>query len=298
MAQTRLIDLMNEQGVFPQNWKAKEDVNQDAVDAIAPLIFSELTNTDIVAHNIAAYSNSVAEYDSKKVNSEVIAELPMFIDMMPANGLVVDLAAGHLKDTLYMVAPEKRDSLNKEGVVSPSDGKTLNVVPIEGSLAFLDGCIYKLENQMDQVPLVVRGDFMAPGSGSVYAGYNDHLENVFTKGKVEPVLDGIWSCAGQMVHMMPGKLEENITQWSEFLKPNGIFVASYIKRKEGQDEMKLLASRSAPGEIKVFSHYTDVEVEKAFNNSGLEIVKHTSGDYDGHGYKLNDFFGSGFYRKK
>lgn len=297
MAQTRLIDLLNEQGVFPQQWKSKEEVNQGAVDAVAPLVLSRLSAKDIVDHNIAAYSASVQEYDSKKVNSEVIQELPMFMDFMPKNGLVLDLAAGHLKDTLYMVDPNSRTRLNREGVISPKDNKVLRVIPLEGSLEFLDQCEHKIADHMAQVPLIVHGDFMTPGFGNVYTATDSKLIDIFTQGKVQPVLDGIWSCAGQLVHMVPGKLRENLEQWAKFLKDDGIYAVSYIKRKEGQGEMKLLASRSAPGEIKVFSHYSDKEVEDSFNSFGFKLIKHTSGDYDGHGFKLNDFFGSGFYKK-
>ncbi|MBC8435284.1 hypothetical protein H8D91_02160 [archaeon] len=297
MAQTRLIDLMNELGVYPQNWKAKEDVNQAAVDAIAPLVFPKLSNQDIVDHNIAAYSNSVAEYDSKKVNSEVIQELPMFMDLMPENGLVVDLAAGHLKDTLYMVDPSSRARLNREGVISPQDNKALYVVPIEGSRAFLEGCDYKLEDHMDRVPLIVHGDFMKPGQGRAYYSGLGELTSIFTEGNVQPVLDGIWSCAGQMVHMAPGKLEENVAQWSRFLKPEGVFAVSYWRKGENNEDMKLLASRSAPGEIKVFSHFSDEEVDSAFDSAGLTLMNHTIGDYDGHGHKMEGVFGNGFYKK-
>ena len=297
MTQTRLIELLNEQGVFPQQWKSKEEVNQGVVDAVAHSVLSRLSAKDIVDHNIAAYSASVQEYDSKKVNSEVIQELPMFIDLMPKNGLVLDLAAGHLKDTLYMVDPNSRARLNREGVISPRENKVLRVIPLEGSLEFLDQCEHKIADYMNQVPLMIHGDFMTPGFGEVYTATDSKLINIFTRGQVQPVLDGIWSCAGQLVHMVPGKLGENLEQWAKFLKDEGIYAVSYIKRKEGQDEMKLLASRSAPGEIKVFSHYSDKEVEESFSSFGFKLIKHTSGDYDGHGYKLNDFFGSGFYKR-
>lgn len=297
MVRTRLVELLNEQGVFPQDWKTKEEVNQEAVDRVAPDVLSKLSPKDIVDHNIFAYSASVKEYDSKKVNSEVIPELPMFIDMMPENGLVLDLAAGHLKDTLYMVDPSSRERLNKEGVISPRNNKSLRVIPLEGSLEFLDQCEYKLVDHMSRVPLIVNGDFMNPGLGEVYTSTDSKLIKIFTEGQVQPVLDGIWSCAGQLVHMVPGKLKENLGQWTNFLKDEGLYAVSYIKRKEGQGEMKLLASRSAPGEIKVFSHYSDGEVEESFNSLGFKLVKHTNGDYDGHGFKMDDFFGSGFYKR-
>jgi hypothetical protein len=297
MAQTKLIQLINEEGVFPQNWTRKEEVDQKSIDSITEKILAKLTPQDIVEHNLAAYSNSVEEYGQKESNRLATPDLPHFINLMPNNGLVLDIAAGHLRDSRYMIDPGCRYELNKKGMVSPSPDKILRVNPLEGSLEFIKRNFYKLQPSLNSVPLIVRGDFMKPGEGEVFYSSDKELEPVFTQGKLKPVLDGIWSCAGYMVHMVPGKLGETTARWLETLKDGGVFAVSYIKRKEGNGPVKLLASMSAPGEIKVFSHYTQAEVDEAFISAGMNLIKTSSGDYGGHGYIMSDFFGDSMYRK-
>jgi len=298
MAQTKLILLINEEGIFPQNWTRKDEIDQASIDSITEKILARLTPQDIVEHNLAAYSNSVEEYGQKESNRLATPDLPHFIDIMPNNGLVLDLAAGHLRDSWYMIDPGCRDELNKEGMISPSPDKRLRVIPLEGSLEFIKRNLYKLQPNLNSVPLIVRGDFMKPGEGEAFYSNDKKLGSVFTKGKLKPVLDGIWSCAGYMVHMVPGKLNETTARWAETLKHGGVFAVSYIKRKEGHGMIKLLASRSAPGEIKVFSHYTPDEVDKAFISAGMKLIGASSGDYGGHGYIMSDFFGDSMYRKE
>lgn len=297
MAQTRLMQLINEEGVFPQKWTRKDEVDQASIDSITEKILAKLTPQDIVEHNIAAYSNSVEEYGQKESNRLATPDLPHFIDIMPNNGLVLDLAAGHLRDSQYMIDPSCRDELNKKGMVSPPPDKRLRVIPLEGSVEFIKRNLYKLQPNLASVPLIVRGDFMKPGEGEAFYSNDKELESVFTQGKLKPVLDGIWSCAGYMVHMVPGKLDETTARWLETLKTGGVFAVSYIKRKEGNGPIKLLASMSAPGEIKVFSHYTPTEVDKAFSSAGMKLIGTSSGDYGGHGYIMSDFFGDSMYRK-
>jgi hypothetical protein len=297
MAQTKLIQLINDEGVFPQNWTKKDEVDQKSIDSITEKILAKLTPQDIVEHNIAAYSNSVEEYGQKESNRLATPDLPHFIDLMPNNGLVLDIAAGHLRDSQYMIDPRRRDGLNKKGMVSPPADKTLRVIPLEGSVEFLMMNIYKLQPNLDKIPLIVRGDFMKPGVGETFYSSDKELESVFTQEKLKPVLDGIWSCAGYMVHMVPGKLKETTARWLETLKHGGVFAVSYIKRKEGNGPIKLLASMSAPGEIKVFSHFTPKEVDEAFISAGMKLIGTSSGDYGGHGYIMSDFFGDSMYRK-
>lgn len=297
MVETKLIQVINRLGIFPQNWTTKEEVDQEAIDRIGDLVLKQLSAKDIAEHNLVAYSNSVNNYNSKKVNQLTVPEITHFMNLIPKDGLVLDIAAGHLRDSLYMVSPESRDALNRGKMYSPPSHKRLRVIPLEGSSNFLDSCIGKLEKNMDRVPLVIAGDFMRPGTGEAYHSSDEHLSKVFTEGKLEPVLDGIWSCAGYMVHMAPGKLGETTAEWAKALKPEGVFAVSYINRKAGKSEMKLLASRSAPGEIKIFSHYMGVEVDEAFNSAGLELIDSSTGDYTGHGHVMSDFFGSAMYRK-
>jgi hypothetical protein len=300
MSDTKVLRLINELGVFPQNWKTKEEVNQGAIDAIQEKILAKISPKDIADHNNFAYSNSVTEYDSKPVNSKTVPELPQFMDLMPNNGLVLDLGAGHLRDTLYMIDPFSRASLNREGINYSNLEKALNVVPLEKSKQFLDSCMYKVEDSFSRLAAVIEGDFMSPGKGEVASslGLNGDLAKMLCKGPLMPVFDGIWSCAAYMVHMAPGKLEESTKGWTESLKQGGIFAVSYINKKEGQGEIKFLASRSAPGEIKIFSHYTPKEVDKAFGNAGLKLINSSTGDYDGHGHVMTNFFGSAMYRKE
>lgn len=237
MAQTKLMQLINEEGVFPQNWATKDEVDQDSIDSITERILGKLTPQDIAAHNIAAYSNSVTEYAQKGSNRLAVPELLCFIGLMPNSGLVLDLAAGHLRDSQYMIDPGCRDALNREGMVSPPPDKRLRVIPLEGSLEFLKDNMYKLQSNLDSVPLVVNGDFMNPGAGDAFYSNDKELETVFTQGELKPVLDGIWSCAGYMVHMVPGKLDETTAKWAMTLKAGGIFAVSYIKRKKGQERL-------------------------------------------------------------
>lgn len=298
MAQTKLMQLINEEGIFPQRWAAKEEVDQDSIDSITEKILGKLAPEDIAAHNIAAYSSSAAEYSEKESNRLAVPEILYFISLMPHQGMVLDLAAGHLRDSQYMIDPDCRDALNRQGMVSPPHGKRLRVIPLEGSPEFLKNNMHKLQHGLDNVPLIVNGDFMNPGEGKVFYSNDRELEPVFAKGELKPVLDGIWSCAGYMVHMVPGKLAETTAKWARTLKAGGIFAVSYIKRKKGQGEIKLLASRSAPGEIKVFSHYTPAEVDEAFSSAGMRLIDMSSGDYGGHGYVMSDFFGNSMYRKE
>jgi hypothetical protein len=298
MAKTKLIRLLNKEGVYPQNWKTKEEVNQEEIDRVQKGALTQLSWEDISAHNLAAYSNSVANYNSKPVNQLAIPDLLEFMALIPNDGLVLDIAAGHLRDSLYMIDPESRDSLNRDGMISPSAEKRLRVIPFEGSVNFLDSCIGRLEGNMDRVPLVVAGDFMAPGFGEAYRSSDENLSRIFTEDQLEPVLDGIWSCAGYMIHMAPGKLGETTRKWTKALKQGGVLGMSYINRKDGVPGMKLLASRSAPGEVKVFSHYTSTEVDRSFRSAGLKLVDSSKGDYTGHGHVMSDFFGSAIYRKE
>lgn len=101
-----------------------------------------------------------------------------------------------------------------------------------------------------------------------------------------------------MVHMAPGKLGEVTRDWAKTLKSDGVFAVSYINCKENKDEVKFLASRSAPGEVKIFSHYNSKEVDEAFSGAGLELIDTSTGDYSGHGHVMSDFFGSVMYRKE
>jgi len=74
---------------------------------------SQLAPEDIAAHNIAAYSNSVGEYKAKGANLLVVPELAHFINLMPNDGLVLDIASGHLRDPLYMIDPDSRDAAHR-----------------------------------------------------------------------------------------------------------------------------------------------------------------------------------------
>ncbi|MBN2459577.1 hypothetical protein JXB28_04805 [Candidatus Woesearchaeota archaeon] len=298
MALTRLIQLINAEGIFPQEWAAKEQVDQESIDAITEKVVMQLSPQDIVEHNLAAYSNSVEEYGQKQSNKLAVPELPLLMGMVPNQGLVLDLGAGHLRDSQYMIDPGCREALNRPGMISPPSEKRLRVIPLEGSTEFLKKNMYKLQPNLSLVPLVIKGDFMKPGYGEAFYSSDEELETIFTKGKLKPVLDGIWSCTGYLVHMVPGKLNETTAKWAEALKPGGIFSVSYIKRKEGKGNIKLLASKSALGEIKIFSHYTPKEVDEAFTSAGMRLIDMASGSYNGHGYVMDDFFGSSAYRKE
>lgn len=298
MVDTKVLKLINRFGIFPQEWKSREDVDQGAIEEVQEKILSQLAPEDIAEHNRFAYSNSVAEYDSKPANSLVVPELPMFMNLMPNDSLVLDLGAGHLRDTQYMINPEAREFLNREGMTYSDLEKKLRVIPLEVSSNFLDSCYHKISDKIEKVPLIVTGSFLSPGKGISYHSKDKSLEDIFTNNELRESVDGIWSCAAYMVHMAPGKLEETTREWTKTLKSGGIFAVSYINKKEGNGEMKLLASRSAPGEIKIFSHYTSEEVDKAFSNSGLKLINSTTGDYDGHGHVMNNFFGSAMYRKE
>ena len=302
MAETKVLELINGLGVFPQRWEKPEDVDQGAISDIQNRVLGQLSAKDIAEHNCFAYSNSVEEYGSKPVNKLAVPEISNFINLMPEDGLVLDLGAGHLRDTFYMVDPKLRDSLNREGMVSPDNEKSLRVVPLEKSFEFLTRYSEDLTKYgIEAVPLIVEGDFMAPGDGRVYRSRGlegKELCDVFTEGNLSPVLDGIWSCAAYMVHMAPNKLGEATKGWAKTLKSGGVFAVSYINRKDNQDEMKFLASRSAPGEVKIFSHYNNGEVDEAFGEAGLKLIDSSTGDYDWHGHVMSDFFGSVMYRKE
>jgi len=297
MEETKVLKLINSFGIYPQEWNTREDINQQAIDEVQEKILKELTKEDIAEHNNFAYSNSVKEYDSKPANLLTVPDLPLFMNLIPNNGLVLDLGAGHLRDTLYMTDPSSRALLNREVMTYSDLEKKLNVIPLENSKEFLDHCYGKISGSIENIPLIVEGDFMSPGIGKEYVSRNKDLSRIFTQGELEPVLDGIWSCAGYMVHMAPDELVNATMGWSKTLKKGGIFSVSYINKKEGQGGTKLLASKSAPGEIKIFSHYTSKEVDAAFSKSGLKLINSSTGDYDGHGHVMSNFFGNAMYRK-
>ncbi len=294
---TKVIELINKEGIFPQKWKTREEVNQKAIDNIQDKVLKQLTPKDIAKHNNFAYSNSVKEYDSKPVNSKAVPEIIDFMNLMPNNGLVLDLGAGHFRDTLYMIDPKSRSKLNREDMDYSGLEKALNVIPLEISKEFLDSCYYKIAEHKQRVPAIIQGDFMKPGEGKIYSSTNNKLANMFTSGKLEPVLEGIWSCTAYMVHMVPEKLEKSAKGWAEGLNPGGIFAVSYINKKEDQSRMKFLASRSAPGEIKIFSHYNSQEVDKVFESAGLKLIDSSTGNYTGHGHIMKDFFNIAMYKK-
>lgn len=298
MTKTKILELINSYGVFPQTWKTREEVDQDAIDKIQPKILNKITPGDIVEQNNFAYSNSVIEYNEKPVNSKTVPEIVDFMNLIPNNGLVLDLGAGHLRDTLYMIDPNSRAELNREEMNYSGIEKSLRVIPIENSKRFLDSCCYKIANKMDRIPAIIQGDFMTPGIGKVYGDKFTNLAYMFSKRAIQPVLDGIWSCAAYMVHMAPGQLENSTKGWTKALKQDGIFAVSYINKKDGQGDIKILASSSAPGEIKIFSHYTPSEVDRAFESAGLKLINSSSGDYTGHGHVMKGFFNSAMYRKK
>lgn len=298
MAETRVLDLINSYGIFPQKWKTKEEVDQKAIDSIQKQVLSQITAKDISEHNNFAYSNSVEAYNKKTSNMLATPEIIDFINLIPNEGLVLDLGAGHLRDTLYMVDPNSRNRLNREGMDSSKLEKTLRVVPFEKSKEFLTQCYEKIENKIKNIPTIIEGDFMEPWKGKPLKYTDMDIATDFAIGIPKKRFDGIWSCAAYMVHMAPGKLEESTRGWTKGLKEGGIFAVSYINKKEGQNNIKFLASRSAPGEIKIFSHFNSKEVDEAFDAAGLKLIDRTNGDYTGHGHVLSDFFCSAMYRKK
>ena len=303
MAETELIQILNEKGIFPQDWKSREDVDQAAVDEVEREVLSQLSAEDIAEHNNFAYSNSVKEYGQKDANRLVVPEIVDFINLMPEGGLVLDIGAGHLRDTVYMVDPESRLPLSRSDMATPYGDNRLKVVPLDISEKFFDGNLWKIAGpkKVSSVPLMVLGDFMKPGRGQIYHSleqrFSSNLGDVFTRGDLRPVLDGIWSCAGYMVHMDPTKFEEATQGWAKTLKQGGVFAVSYINKKDNGHDMKLLASRSAPGEVKIFSHFRSQDVDRVFENAGMRLIDSSTGDYSGHGHVMKDFFGSAMYRK-
>jgi SAM-dependent methyltransferase len=295
MVETTLIQKMNQLGVFPQEWKTEEEVksNEEAVEKISGELFDILSPDEIIEHNIAAYSASTEAYDAKPANQKAVPELPLFMNLMAEGALVLDLGSGHGRDALYNLSC--RDSFNREGMISPTH--VLRVVPLEGSKEFLDLTYDKLQGNLSQVPFMAQGDFTKPGTAKPYRKSSLQLEATLTQGDLQPVFDGIWSCASFLIHMPEQYLDSSIADWGKTLKEGGVFAVSYIPpRKEGQTT-KFLASRSAPGEIKVFSHYTPSMVDNAFTKAGFALIDSSSGDYGGRGHIQRKFFSGAFYKK-
>jgi SAM-dependent methyltransferase len=298
MSRTTLIKKINDLGVYPQNWSTVDEVDQSAIDAIADELLISLTPQEIIDHNIVAYNASTEEYEIKGSNQKAIPELPMFINILGTDSLVLDLGSGHGRDSLYMVEPSSRENLNKEGMVSPTD--QLYVVPLEGSREFLEMTYTKLKDNLDHVPLMIQGDFTRPGKGEVFFdnGGNSSLESTLTQGDLKPVFDGIWSCAAYLIHLPEQLLHSSVKGWGRTLKEGGIFSVSYIPPRKDGLTTKFLTSRSAPGEIKVFSHYTSEVIDGAFKDAGLSLIDSSTGDYAGHGHIQKGFFSNAFYRKE
>jgi hypothetical protein len=298
MPRTNLTKKLNDLGVYPQNWSTADEVDQSAVDDVAEELLTSLTPQEIIDHNIAAYGASTEEYDDKASNQQVVPELPLFMNLLEEDSLVLDLGSGHGRDPLYMVDPKSRERLNREGMVSPVH--QLNVVPLEGSRDFLHMTYDKLERQSNRIPLMVQGDFTRPGEGEVFFSNrgNLSLESVLTQGNLRPVFDGIWSCASYLIHMPEKLLQSSIEGWGKTLKQGGIFAVSYIPPREDGLTTKVLTSRSAPGEIKVFSHYTPEIIDAAFEGAGFAMIDSSTGDYGGRGKVQEGFFSNAFYRKE
>lgn len=294
MALTKLISQMNTLGVYPQNWKEKDDVNQESIDKISDTLLKRVTNQDIINHNITTYNRSTQAYVTKESNQNVIPELSLFMKLLKQDELVLDLGSGHGRDTLYMVDQTVRNNSNQEEINTPKH--TLQVVPFEGSKEFLELTLNKVKENLSKIPLMVQGDFTKPGNGIPYYGDHKELISILTKGNLQPIFNGIWSCAAYLVHMPNERLNESIAQWSKTLVRDGIFAVSYIPTKKDQSTV-FLASRSAPGEIKVFSHYSSKRIDEAFSLADLTLIDMTSGDYNGHGHVMKDFFTNAFYKK-
>jgi SAM-dependent methyltransferase len=309
MAETTLIQKMNGLGVFPQEWKTEEEVraNEARVEEISDELFAMLSPDEIIEHNIAAYDASTEAYDNKPANQKVVPELLQFINHLADESLVLDLGSGHGRDSLYMVDPSCREELNREGMVSLRIYKAFKVVPLDGSEEFLGLTYDKLKDHLKNVPLMVQGDFTKPGEGRVYNPPHGRLDyhliatpplvDSLIRGNLRSNFDAIWSCASFLIHMPEQYLDGAIDGWGQTLTKDGLFAVSYIPpRKEGQTT-QILASRSAPGEIKVFSHYTPERIDEAFAKAGFELANASTGDFAGRGHVQSKFFGNAFYRK-
>lgn len=287
---TKVIELLNDCKIFPQNWSRPGDVDQESIDAIAEKIESELTAEDIAEHNIKAYTDSVEAYAQKPSNKFVAPEITDFIDALDDGSTVLDLGCGQGRDSLYFTCPEMRDSLNRDGMTSPS--KQLQTVPLDGSLAFLRMTYRSLREHeaLSHVPLMGQANFSERRFRFPYAKC-DTYEDQFLDGGL---CDGIWACASLFIHSDPETLEDDIVFWSGKMRENGVFGGSYIRaEKTGR---RFLASRSAPGEIKVFTHFCDADIEQAFENCGFTKLLSSKGDYSGRGSEQKDFFGNFLYR--
>jgi SAM-dependent methyltransferase len=274
---------------------------KEALAARQEDIIRAVSSQDRVDHTGQVYDATAAGYDQNPHTRYIIPELLPFIGMLPDDGLVLDLGAGHGRDTLFMAGDEtaRKGLLPPELAAAPIPDRRLRVVPYDLSQNLLDIALAKAQPFADRIPAVVRGDFTRPQTHAVrfVPPLQDALAGIFYRHTPAPVFDGLWACASFLIHTPLERVDGALKFWGGTLKQGGIACMSYINPALGTGEQLQL---SQTGEVKHFARPTQDAIDAACAAAGLERLSTGISDYvdTGKGVTQPAFFRTEFYRKQ